>query len=230
MPPRAPVDLVIFDCDGVLVDSEPLSMRVAIEVLAEQGAAMTMDEAYEQFLGRSEAHLRATVERLYNLTLTAEMLADMRARLVRLFAAELQPIDGIHDALDRLTHRRCVASSSNPERIGNSLRQTRLDGYFGADVFSATMVKNGKPAPDLFLFAAERMGVAPERCLVIEDSPAGIAAAKSAGMPVFAFNGATHGRVPSHQLAIAEAAADSIFSDMRALPGLIAVSEMPKGG
>ena len=227
MPPRPPVDLVIFDCDGVLVDSEPLSMRIATEVLAEQGAPMSMEEAYRLFLGRSEAHLKATVAQLFNLTLTAEIMADMRSRLVRLFEAELQPIDGVHDALDRLAHRRCVASSSSPERIGNSLRRTRLDRYFGADVFSATMVKNGKPAPDLFLFAAERMGVVPDRCLVIEDSPAGIAAAKSAGMPVFAFTGATHGQVASHQQAIAEAAADLVFGDMRQLPGLLAEQRLP---
>ncbi|MNZ72165.1 6-phosphogluconate phosphatase [compost metagenome] len=154
----------------------------------------------------------------------------MRATLFERFRTELRPIDGIGETLDRLLPlRRCVASSSQPERIRYSLGLTGLIDKFEPHVFSATMVKNGKPAPDLFLHAAREMGADPRHCIVIEDSPAGIAAAKAAGMGVFAFTGGSHARFPAFREKIAGLGADAVFDAMPDLVQLVG-NYVGKGG
>ena len=184
--------LIIFDCDGVLVDSEPISVAVLREVLAEDGCHIPLDEAYDRMLGLSVASISDLLRSDYGLDLTAAHMADIRTRLYARFRAELRAVDGVADLVSALPCPVCVASSSQPERIALSLQVTGLAPLFGPHIFSATMVPRGKPAPDLFLFAADRMGVAPADCVVIEDSLAGIRAAQAAGMRVMAFTGGGH--------------------------------------
>jgi HAD superfamily hydrolase (TIGR01509 family) len=218
----APPGLVIFDCDGVLVDSEPLSMRVLLDTIAETGLRFTQEEAYRRFLGRSLASTTAQLSAEFGIDLAHSALERMRLRLYDLFRKELRPVAGIEDALDALGVPYCVASSSQPERIRLSLEVTGLLSRFEPDIFSATMVADGKPAPDLFLYAADKMSTAPGRCLVVEDSPAGIAAAKSAGMRVYGFTGASHAIHPDYLATMRGLEPDLIFDNMSVLPDLIA--------
>ncbi|MEI2806789.1 MAG: HAD family hydrolase [Albidovulum sp.] len=214
--------LVIFDCDGVLVDSEPISIAVLRGVLAGSGVAMTEGEAYDRFLGKSMATIAEMLHAEFGLVFTDAHLEQVRAELFHRFEAELTPIPGIGETLKRLDAACCVASSSQPDRIRLSLRVTGLLEVLEPHIYSATMVKRGKPFPDLFLHAARDMGHAPEDCIVIEDSPAGIAAARSAGMRVFAFTGGLHAARPGFRDDLAALGPDLIFDDMRRLPGLLA--------
>lgn len=218
--PGAP-DLVIFDCDGVLVDSEPLSMAVLRDVLAEAGVAIGEDEAYERFLGRSMSTIAEIIRRDFDLAITQDHLERIRLDLFERFRAGLKPVPGIAEALKRLTAAHCVASSSQPERIRLSLRVTGLLELLEPRIYSATMVKRGKPFPDLFLHAAAEMRADPRRTVVVEDSPAGITAAKAAGMRVFAFTGASHAARPGFRDGLAALQPDLVFNDMRRLPDLL---------
>jgi len=209
--------LVIFDCDGVLVDSEPIALRLLLSTLAEAGVDLTPAEADALFLGRSLATTRAIVARDYGLTVSDAALDEMRRALYDAFRRELQPIPGIAATLDALGLPFCVASSSQPERIELALTVTGLWPRFEGRVFSSTMVARGKPAPDLFLHAAETLGHAPEACLVVEDSPAGILAAKAAEMRVIAFTGGSHARSDRHRADVTSLAPDAIIERMPAL-------------
>lgn len=213
--------LIIFDCDGVLVDSEPISIAVLLEMIAKSGVTMSEDDAYDRFLGRSMATISKILHEEYGFAASEADLDEMRTNLYSRFELDLQPIPGIADTLKKLPQRRCVASSSQPERIRLSLKLTGLIDLLDPHLFSATMVKNGKPAPDLFLFAANTMNVDPAECLVIEDSPAGIQAAKAAGMRVFAFTGGTHSRGGRLESTLASLDPDLIFDDMLQLPDLL---------
>lgn len=213
--------LIIFDCDGVLVDSEPISIAVLLEMIAKSGVTMSEDDAYDRFLGRSMATISKILHEEYGFAASEADLDEMRTNLYSRFELDLQPIPGIADTLKKLPQRRCVASSSQPERIRLSLKLTGLIDLLDPHIFSATMVKNGKPAPDLFLFAANTMNVDPAECLVIEDSPAGIQAAKAAGMRVFAFTGGTHSRGGRLESTLASLDPDLIFDDMLQLPDLL---------
>lgn len=210
-------ELVIFDCDGVLVDSEPISITVLVEALAAAGVTMSEDEAHDRFLGRSLKSMSEILHDEYGLAIDAAFLDAMRKVLYERFRTELQPIDGIAETVDGLGVAHCVASSSQPERIRLSLSVTGLLTRFEPNIFSATMVARGKPAPDLFLHASAAMGVAPGNCVVVEDSPAGIAAAKSAGMRVVAFTGGSHARTPRHRETLLSLEPDALFDDMREL-------------
>ncbi|NTJ44370.1 HAD family hydrolase [Agrobacterium larrymoorei] len=213
--------LLIFDCDGVLVDSEPVSVAVLIDMLAHLGVELTEEEAYQRFLGRSLASMTATLWEEYGIETDIDFLDHMRSALFERFRLELKAIEGMAETLDRLEMPRCVASSSQPERIRYSLGLTGLLEKFEPHIFSATMVKNGKPAPDLFLYAASQMGVDPANCIVIEDSPAGILAAKAAGMCVFAFTGGSHARFPAFREQIAGLEPDLLFDAMPDLVQLV---------
>jgi HAD superfamily hydrolase (TIGR01509 family) len=221
--------LIIFDCDGVLVDSEPLAMRVLLEALAAAGYRIDEESAYERFLGRSLATMQTILRNEFGVELPTDRLAQMRLQLFEVYRRELEPMPGIGETLDRLTIPYCVASSSLPERIRVSLDVTGLLPRFTPRLFSATMVANGKPAPDLFLHAAAQIGVAPEACLVIEDSGPGIEAARRAGMPVFAFAGGSHARRPGYRERLADMKPDLLFDDMRQLPDLIVSSAEAAG-
>jgi FGGY-family pentulose kinase/HAD superfamily hydrolase (TIGR01509 family) len=213
--------LVIFDCDGVLVDSEPISLSVLIDIVAEAGGDLDRQSAHDRFLGRSMASVVEMLRDEHGVNLGHTDLEDMRQRLYEKFRKELEPINGIAEAVRNLPVRYCVASSSQVERIELSLEVTGLLPLFKGRIFSSSMVCAGKPAPDLFLHASRALGVAPSRCVVIEDSPTGVLAAKAAGMTVFAFTGGGHAAGESHRAALGRAGPDRIFSDMRELPAML---------
>ena len=167
-------DLVIFDCDGVLVDSEPIFNRAHAEILSQCGYRITPESVGDRFCGISDAEMLAAIEREWGRRLPGRLHGTGRgARLMRLAPAELATFPGIHEALDRIQARICVASSSTPERVRKSLAIVGLLDRFEPNIFSAVMVARGKPAPDLFLFAAREMNADPARVVVIEDSVPG---------------------------------------------------------
>jgi HAD superfamily hydrolase (TIGR01509 family) len=188
-------DLVIFDCDGVLVDSEAIVIEVEAELLTDAGFAISADEIAERFVGLSYTDMMTTLEADFGRPIPAGLSEQIQRDAIASFPERLQPIGGIADLLSGLEAAHCVASSSDLDRVELSLKVTDLARFFEpAHVFSAQMVENGKPAPDLFLLAAKTLGVAPERCVVIEDSPHGVLAARAAGMSVVGFVGGGHAR------------------------------------
>ncbi|PTM92790.1 HAD family hydrolase [Mycoplana dimorpha] len=225
---ESPIELVIFDCDGVLVDSEPISLSVLVEALDQAGVRMDADEATDRFLGRSLKSMSEILHDDYGLAIDDHFLATLRSRLYARFRTELRPIDGISGVIEALPVPFCVASSSQPERIRLSLSVTGLLDRFEPNVFSASMVERGKPAPDLFLHASTAMGIPPEACAVIEDSPAGVMAARAAGMRAFAFAGGSHARTDRHRQALLRLQPDALFDDMRELLHLVG-KEFPAG-
>ena len=212
--------LVIFDCDGVLVDSEPISVTVLVKAMNDLNVPITEDEVYGRFLGRSLATVIETMKTEYNVHPGEAFLEQIRTDLYARFRTELKPIHGIADTIDALDIPCCVASSSQVERIRLSLTVTGLIDRL-PNIFSASMVKNGKPAPDLFLHAAREMNIAPVNCVVIEDSPAGIEAAKAAGMMVFAFTGGSHANFAGYRDELDRLAPDATFDVMPDLIHLI---------
>ena len=216
------VKLVILDCDGVLVDSETISVAVLAEFVRKAGADIGEDEAYRLFLGRSIGAVRKLLRDDFALALTEAQLDGIRLETFRRFHSELRPMPGAAEMLSRLKVRRCVASSSSLERIRLSLDLTGLLEMLEPHIYSASMVTRGKPAPDLFLHAAKAMGVRPEDCVVVEDSPAGMEAARQAGMRVFAFTGGSHAGHAALETKLAAFRPDRLFSDLRMLPDLVA--------
>lgn len=185
-------DLVIFDCDGVLIDSEAISARVLLAHLASVGVRAGMDDFRKRFLGRSWPKVAAEVRADSGVTLPDDFEASYRRTLLEAFERELTAMPGVVDVLGRLRTPACVATSSSPPRARRSLELTGLLERFGDAVFTASQVANGKPAPDLFLFAARAMGARSARCLVIEDSLPGLKAACAAGMTAWRFTGGSH--------------------------------------
>jgi FGGY-family pentulose kinase/HAD superfamily hydrolase (TIGR01509 family) len=212
---------VIFDCDGVLVDSEPISVGVLLSVIGELGGEVSEATAYERFLGRSMATISGLLRDEFGLVFGDHHLERVRAAVFERFRQELKPIPGIRETLGTIGGKRAVASSSQLERIRLSLEVTGLRHLLEPHIYSASMVSRGKPAPDLFLHVARDMGVAPRNCTVIEDSPAGIAAAKEAGMRVFGFIGGSHAGRAGLAAAMHKIGPDLIFDDMRDLPRLL---------
>ncbi|WP_377511860.1 HAD family hydrolase [Octadecabacter sp. R77987] len=186
------LDLVIFDCDGVLIDSEGISARVLIDALADLGVVVDLAHFSSHFVGRSFPTVAKTIREAFSVTLPDDFEAQYRARLLDAFGKELTVTQGVCDVLDAIRHPICVATSSSPPRVKWSLELAGLTSYFGGAVFTASEVRNGKPAPDLFLHTAAKMGVEPSRCLVIEDSLPGVNAGLAAGMPVIRYIGGTH--------------------------------------
>jgi HAD superfamily hydrolase (TIGR01509 family) len=216
-------DLVIFDLDGVLVDSEPISCRVTAAALSEAGIEISEANVRHRFLGLSTASMLRAVEAEHGCRLPASFQKTLRARILEAFEHELEPVAGVPAVLDALALKRCVASSSHPDRIRRSLELVGLLDRLAPNLFSATMVAHGKPAPDLFLLAAARMQAEPRRCLVVEDSEVGVRAGKAAGMTVFGFTGASHLRpeTETHAPRLWAVGADAVFGEMAALVRLI---------
>lgn len=187
-----PVKLIIFDCDGVIADSEVLSASVLIDQLAGLGINVTPADVRRDFLGRSFPTVAQTIRQRFGQPLPDSFEADYRARLLDRFAAELRPTPGVLAVLDALHVPACIATSSSPQRVGRTLEVLGLTDRFAGCVFTASQVRHGKPAPDLFLLVAERMGCAPADTLVIEDSAPGIAAAQAAGMRILHYAGGAH--------------------------------------
>lgn len=206
--------LVIFDCDGVLVDSEEISNRVLVEELQGAGFPVTLEEALDAFVG---LRLKTCCELLaarYGRPVPEECLARYRARVEAEFRAKLKPVDGVIEALDAIRLPTCVASSGAPEKMRLTLGLCGLWERFEGRIFSAREVARGKPYPDLFLHAAARMGVDPTACAVVEDSPPGVKAGLAAGMTVFGYVGGFNAR-PLHELGAVP------FRHMRELPALL---------
>jgi HAD superfamily hydrolase (TIGR01509 family) len=208
------VELVIFDCDGVLVDSERLAVRVEANLLNELGWPITEQEVLERFVGRSDAYMLNEIEQALGRSVP-EWQDRYQHELHAAFQAELQPVPGIQKALADLTHPRCVASSGTHEKMQITLSLTGLLPYFDGRIYSTTEVARGKPHPDLFLHAACQCGVASERCVVVEDSKSGVEAARAAGMRSLGYAG---GLTPARWL---EGPDTVVFNDMSLLPELI---------
>ncbi|MFH9016016.1 HAD family hydrolase [Streptomyces sp. NPDC017943] len=211
-------DLVIFDNDGVLVDSEPISNRHLAAYLTELGHATTYEESLRDYMGSAMHRVHDLVEERTGRRLPEDFDDVFHARVFAAFERDLKPVEGVEDVLQKLTADAvpyCVASSGSHERIRVGHRTTGLDRWFDEGrVFSSQDVGRGKPAPDLFLYAAQRMGVPPERCVVVEDSPLGVQAAVAAGMDVYGFTAMT----PADRLA----GCRGLFSDMGELIDLLA--------
>ena len=201
-------DLVIFDCDGVLIDSEIISARMLISELDRLGVRIDLDYVARHFLGRSYPTVMAQIRREFGLDLPPDFEDNYRERLLDAFRSDLRVMPGVRDTLAALAVPFCVATSSSPRRAEMSLALTGLRDAIGPHLFTASQVAQGKPAPDLFLFAASRMAADPARTLVIEDSLTGIRAALAAGMQVWHFTGGSHfaGRSAAH---------DSLAADHR---------------
>ncbi|MGW0395586.1 HAD family hydrolase [Streptomyces sp. NPDC003042] len=217
-----PVGLIIFDCDGVLVDSEPIAVRTHVALGAEFRWPLTEAEVMERFVGRSTTSIGEQIaQRLGADTARAwdERFKDLHARAVD---TELTTVDGIEEALAALdalgfgADRRCIASSGSHEKMRHTLGRVGLYEQFDGHIFSAHEVEHGKPAPDLFLHAARSMGADPDVCVVVEDSRFGVQAATAAGMRSFGYAG---GLTPAAWLTGAQTV---VFTDMRELPALLA--------
>ncbi|MFD9171283.1 HAD family hydrolase [Streptomyces diastaticus] len=210
-------DLVVFDNDGVLVDSEPLSNTILAGYLTELGHPTSYEDSLRDYIGGAVHRVHDLVLERSGRRLPATFDEEFHRRVFEAFRQELEPVPGVVDVLGALRAAGvpyCVASSGSHERIRVGHRRTGMHAWFPEEhVFSADDVGRGKPAPDLFLRAAERMGVAPERCAVVEDSPLGVEAARAAGMDVYGFTATT----PAERLA----GADELFAAMAELPRLV---------
>jgi HAD superfamily hydrolase (TIGR01509 family) len=205
-------ELVIFDCDGVLVDSEPLSNRILAERLTAIGLPTTTEDSIRDYMGRSWKSDQEVIERRLGRPLPYGWVDAYHAEVFAAFERELEPVPGIAAALDAIDLPTCVASSSAHPRIRTALRATGLLERFDGRIFSSTDVEHGKPAPDLFLHAAAAMGAEPGRCVVVEDAPAGVQAGLAAGMTVLGYAGLTR----PEQLEGAR-----VFTSMADLPALV---------
>jgi HAD superfamily hydrolase (TIGR01509 family) len=206
-------DLIIFDCDGVLVDSEILSCRCLSQVLAGYGINLGVDQALDLFLGRGVAAVLEHFEAL-GCTIPEQFSTELRAGVRAAFFSALSPIEGVSSVLEALQIPHCVASSSDVDRVSFSLSLTGLASHFDGRLYTSQMVERGKPAPDLFLYAAERMQADPSRTLVIEDSISGVRAGKAAGMTVWGFVGGSHFQSRDGKAILFEAGADRVFGRM----------------
>jgi HAD superfamily hydrolase (TIGR01509 family) len=211
--PVGSFDLVIFDCDGVLVDSERLAIRVEAEIVTGLGWSLSESDIVERFVGRSAAYMHQEIER--HLGRSIDWDSEFEARYREVFEAELEPVPGIIDALREIALPTCVASSGSHDRMRFTLGKTELLDEFRGRIFSVDDVESGKPAPDIFLHAAKEMGASPARCAVVEDSASGVSAGLAAGMTVFGYCGGVTG---ADSLSIGEAV---VFDDMAKLPALL---------
>ena len=206
-------DLLIFDCDGVLVDSEVLSCRCLVDVLGRYGVRVGLDEVFDRFLGRSFSVVEEYC-RVVGVSLPERFQPDLLAHLTSSFKASLRLMPHVRSLLDSIDYSYCLTSSSDRDRISMTLSIAGLGDYFGDRIYSGSMVARGKPAPDLFLFAASEMGATAERTLVIEDSVNGVTAGKAAGMTVWGFVGGSHYAGRDGERLLADAGADRVFASM----------------
>ena len=209
-------DLVIFDCDGVVVDSERIVFEVFGSFIRSLGVHLTDAETREQFLGRTLVECMRIVERFRGTPAPPGALERYTADRDRVLREHVQPVKGIREVLETLAIPFCIASSGGYDKMRITLGATQLMPFFEGRLFSATEVAHGKPAPDIFLFAAERMGASPARTAVVEDTVNGVLAGRAAGMTVFGYVDLT----PPERLI--ESGASRTFDDMRELPALLA--------
>jgi HAD superfamily hydrolase (TIGR01509 family) len=206
-------DLIIFDCDGVLIDSELLANRSEVDFLKSLGIKFDLSDYMSRFVGKSNQDVLNSIESLHNICLPENFWALAERQTFQVFRDELQPMIGVLELISSLDTAKCIASSSSLQRLEVTLKATGLFDRFLPHIFSAEQVDHGKPAPDLFLWAADQMQVNPNRCLVIEDSPYGVRAGVEADMTVLGFTGGSHIQ-PGHQEKLLQAGAVKVFSEM----------------
>ncbi len=215
-------ELVIFDCDGVLVDSEIIAARVEAELLTAAGYEISPEELSEAYAGLTFKDILLRIEEKSQIPFQASLIDQSEVLVDRRLASEVRAIDGAHEAVATVTAKRCVCSNSRTERLDVMLTRTRLKPFFEGRIFSSLETPTGKPkpAPDVFLFAANAMNANPARTFVIEDSIHGIAGAKAAGMRVIGFTGAAHS-YPGHADALTDAGAETVIRRWSDLKGTI---------
>jgi HAD superfamily hydrolase (TIGR01509 family) len=214
----ADIDLVIFDCDGVLINSEELASGVCVEAVRELGLHLTPHQYADRYAGHPVNEIWRRVEEDCGRALPEGFRQRVDSDVRRLFETELAAIAGVAELLERLHHPCCVASSSQLPLLQANLARVGLIGHFDPHIFSGSQVKRGKPAPDVFLYAASQMGADPDRCLVIEDSMAGVTAARRAGMRAVGFVGGGHASDVLHER-LREAGAAHVFDSMAGIAG-----------
>ncbi len=216
----AAVDLIIFDCDGVLIDSETLVCRLVSEVLTELGYPITLDGVIERFAGRPQREMVADIEAHWGRCLPDSFFSECKRRTAEAYRTELRAIPGVGQVVDAIDIPVCVASSAYPEKLRLGLQSTGLYEKFAPNLISASYVARGKPDPDVFTYAAGWMRRSVSECVVIEDSIPGVKAGKRAGMRVIGFTGGSH-CPPGHCDRLLEAGADAILAEMPDLPSLV---------
>ena len=216
-------DLIIFDCDGVLVDSEIIAAQVESRLLTEAGYPISVEEMGERFAGMTWKNILLQVEQEADIPLSASLLDKSEKLLDQRLERSVKIIDGVKFALSRLTTQRCICSNSSSHRLDMMLTKVGLKPYFENHIYSAKDLgpDRVKPKPDIFLHGAKQFGVEPDRCLVIEDSTHGVHGARTAGMRVVGFTGASH-TYPSHADRLTDAGAETVISRMSDLPAVIA--------
>lgn len=213
---------LIFDCDGVVIDSALLHTKAEAECFSKLGIHITQEDLDKRFAGIPDADVFAALEEETGITIPVDLAIKMNSYKKELFEKELKPIDGIIELFKKgelWDIPRCIASSSSLDMLHHSLKITSCYDLFAPNIYSADMVKRGKPAPDLFLYATQNRQ-SPENCIVIEDAASGIKAAKAANMTAFGFTGGSHSSL-DHETRLLEAGADLVFSDMYDLPNLL---------
>jgi HAD superfamily hydrolase (TIGR01509 family) len=225
-------DLIIFDCDGVLVDSEIVAARVEAEMLREAGHDITAEELAERYSGLTFRDIMMKIEKEAQMLFQASLIERAETKVDERLRSEVKPIDGVAQAVASLHLKKCICSNSSEERIAAMLQRTGLAPLFEGVIFSSLSTPSArpKPAPDVFLHAAEKMGADPARTIVIEDSVHGITGARAAGMRVIGFTGASHTH-PNHASMLMEAGAETTISRMADLKAMIeALSEWSEEG
>ena len=208
-------NLVIFDCDGVLVDSEIITNVILLDMLNELGIYLTLEEVFNICAGNSTARCLEIVQNMLALPLPGYFATEFEQRTMQAFIKHLKPVQGIHDVLSKLNLSYCVASNSSHKWIRQALFKTDLLAYFSGKVFTATGILRSKPHPDVFLYASEKMGFYPQECVIIEDTPTGVIAGVNAGMTVFGYAELMNPKK------LREAGASVVFKDMALLPELL---------
>jgi HAD superfamily hydrolase (TIGR01509 family) len=184
--------LIIFDCDGVLLETESLANRCEVDALGKLGYTISLEEYIDLSLGRHNIQVEELLKEKFNIDLPPHFWSDVKLEQQDLFDKHLIPVAGVIETLELITTQKCIASSSSMERLNHTLGITKLLPYFENRIFSTEFVSRGKPFPDIYLYAAEKMKMVPKECVVIEDSLAGIEGALAAKMTVFAFGGGQH--------------------------------------
>ncbi|MBD2449957.1 HAD family hydrolase [Nostoc sp. FACHB-152] len=209
------LNLVIFDCDGVLIDSETIANNILLEMLTELEIVLTIDDVFDIFVGKSMSQCVEIIREQFGKYPPENFTNEFRQRVLQAFITDLLPIKGIHEVLSKLNLSYCVASNSSHDWINTALDATKLLPYFSDKIFSAKDVQRSKPYPDVFLYAAKKMGFSPKECVVIEDTPTGVRAGVDAGMTVFGYAELIQ---PEK---LREVGASVVFNDMRLLPKLL---------
>ncbi|MDQ0455112.1 HAD family hydrolase [Rhizobium paknamense] len=216
-------DLILFDCDGVLVDSEIIAAKVESKLLTEAGYPISVEEMGERFAGMTWKNILLAIEKEVEIPLSASLIDKSEKLLDDRLAREVKMIAGVPYALSRLPGPRCICSNSSSARLDMMLKKVGLKDAFGPHVYSAKDLgpERVKPKPDIYLHGAAQFNVRPETCVVVEDSVHGVTAARAAGMRVVGFTGASH-TYPSHADRLTDAGAETVIARMMDLPAVIA--------